>query len=317
MNIKSSLAILPKKINYLQRRSQEKLSHAIEDLSRSISYNSDTQPIVNQIELRVMGLRRSGNHAIINWIAKQIEGQAVFINHVRPLENPFRNQYESQFKYGQDLLRRDWKFRDVNWWKQEKEGKFSFKNGLIYSYEDQELEKIAHPSFERKHDMYLGKSAARFDVIVMRDPYNLIASRLQAKPRNFSMLEVYSQRYSLPKLWISYAKECLGETNMLKNNKLFINYNKWFQNLSYRQEIANQLNLTFSDDGLNDISESGRGSSFDGEIYTGKASKMDVMNRWKSYTDNSLYRNLLQTDDLQAYSAKLFGHIPGTEIFSK
>lgn len=318
MFFNSSIQKLPKKLCYLQRRSRQKLAHALEDVGRAIEYSTKPQAVVNQKEVRVLGLRRSGNHAIINWIGKQIQGQAVFMNHVRPLENPYRNQYENQLNPRHTPPPKDWKYRELDWWKQEKDGNFSLKDGLIYSYEDQELEKVAHPSFERKHDLYLGKSAERFDVIVMRDPFNLLASRLQTKPRedgvNFSMLEVYSRRYSLPELWISYAKECLSETNFLPNNKLVINYNQWFLDCNYRQQIARRLKLEFSDRGLNDVSASGRGSSFDGAKYAGNAAQMDVINRWKWFSDSSVYRELLKTEGLLDYSQKLFGSIPGTEI---
>ncbi len=320
MFAKQEIARLPKKINYIQRRSRQKLSHAVEDFSRRIDYQLHAQSVVNQREYRVIGLRRSGNHAIINWIGKQIEDKAVFINHVRPLENPYRNQYENLSNPRHSPPPKDWKYRDLDWWKQEKEGKFSVKTGLIYSYEDQELEKIAHPSFERKHDVYVGKSAARFDVIVMRDPFNLLASRLQTKPRegglNFSMLEVYSRRYSLPELWIAYAKESLNETNHLPNKKVVINYNQWFVDINYRRNIADLLKIEFSDRGLNDISVSGRGSSFDGTNYAGSATKMDVLNRWQRFTDCESYRKLLNTDGLLDYSQRLFGSIPGTAIFN-
>lgn len=314
----SSMQKLPKKLRYLQQRSRQKLAHAIEDFGRTIKYTTESQVIVNQKELRILGLRRSGNHAIVNWIGKQIEGSAVFINHVRPLENPYRNQYENQLNPRHSPPPKDWKYRELDWWKSEKNGKFSFKDGLIYSYEDQELEKVAHPAFERKHDLYLGKSKEKFDVIIMRDPFNLLASRLQTNPRedgvNYSMLEVYSRHHSLPELWISYAKECLGETSYLKNKKVYINYNKWFIDIDYRKNIAKQLNIEFSDRGFNDVSQSGRGSSFDGLKYAGETHKMDVLNRWKIFSDHALYRQLLKTDGLLEYSMKLFGHIPGTEV---
>lgn len=314
--------LLPKKISYLTRRSGQKIQHFFEDASRASRYNHRSQPVVNKKEIRVLGLRRSGNHAVINWLSKQVEGNVVFINHVKPLENPYRNQYESQL---QDVRRHpqvgDLHYRDVHWWKNEKEGSFTYKDCLVYSYEDQELEKVAHASFERKHDLYLGKSEEKFDVIVMRDPFNLFASRLKTKPTeggpNFDMLEVYSRHYSLPKLWISYAKECLGETTHLKNKRVFINYNKWFSEIDYRQEISAQLGIRFSDEGLNDISPSGNGSSFDGAKYAGKAYKMDVLSRWQSFIDNPVYHELLNVENLIEYSNKLFGVIPGTEKLVK
>ena len=312
---------LPKKLNYLFQRSQQKLQHGIEDLGRALTHDPSAQKIVNKKEFRILGLRRSGNHAITNWIGKQVKGNSAFINHVRPLENPYRDQYESQLVLGRKLPEGDWKYKDIDWWKQEKEGDFSFKDCLIYSYEDQEIGKVADKSFERKHDLYLGKSEARFDVIVMRDPFNLFASRLKTKPRehgpNFSMLEVYSRQYSLPELWVSYAKECLGETSFLMNQKIFVNYNRWFVDEDYREQLSTQLSIDFSDDGFNDISISGRGSSFDGVKHAGEAYKMDVLNRWRSFADNPIYRGLLSTDGVLEYSTKLFGHIPGTEIFYK
>ncbi len=310
-----------KKFNYLLRRSLQEVSHRLEDYARSFSYNSNSEPIVNQREIRVIGLRRSGNHAVINWIGKQAKGNSIFINHVKPLENPYRNQYESQLNLQRAIEKdADWKYRDLDWWRQERKGNFSDKCCLIYSYEDQELERVAHPTFERMREVYLGKSQHQFDVIVMRDPFNLFASRLQTKPReegpNFDMLEIYSKRYSLPELWVAYAKEVLGETSFLGGKKIFINYSRWFLEEDYRRQIAAELGLGFSDAGLNDISKAGRGSSFDGDRFAGEAYRMDVLNRWRSYAENSAYLRLLKTEGVIEYSRKLFGDIPGTEIFT-
>lgn len=312
------MGISKKRVSYLLKRANQKVSHVFEDYARGVSNQSDPHAVVNRKEVRVLGLRRSGNHAIINWIAKQVQGEVMFINHVKPLENPYRDQYESQVILGRKLDESLWNYREPEWWKREKEGDFSFKDCLLYSYEDQEIEKVAKASFERKHDLYLGKSEQRFDVVVMRDPFNLFASRLQSKPRddrpNFSMLEVYSRRYNLPELWVSYAKECLGETSFLKHNKLLVNYNKWFFDVDYRKSLSAQLQVEFSDDGLNDISVSGRGSSFDGDKYAGEAYKMDVLNRWKLFADNPRYQQLFKTDGVREYSDRIFGHIPGTDV---
>lgn len=86
-------------------------------------------------------------------------------------------------------------------------------------------------------------------------------------------------------------------------------------NYDYRREVATQLGINFTDDGVNEVTRSGGGSSFDGVSYSRKTQKMDVLNRWKLFTDNNLYRELLNTENLLNYSNKLFGYIPGTEIF--
>lgn len=82
---------------------------------------------------------------------------------------------------------------------------------------------------------------------------------------------------------------------------------------SYRETLAAELNLDFSDEGLNDISKSGRERSFDGDRYVGEAYRMDVLNRWKSYADNPKYLGLIRTEGILHYSHRLFGDIPGTD----
>ena len=55
--------------------------------------------------------------------------------------------------------------------------------GLIYSYEDFPLDQVASDKFEHNHDLYLGKSAIRYDLLIIRDPFNLFASRLKASSK--------------------------------------------------------------------------------------------------------------------------------------
>ena len=157
--------------------------------------------------------------------------------------------------------------------------------------------------------MYLGKTNKRYDVLIIRDPFNLFASRLK---NNF--LATKSKTKTARELWIDYAKEFLGETNYLQHNKVCINYNLWVKNKDYRQEIAKQLEINFTDAAIDKVSGCGGGSSFDGRELDGKASKMDVNNRWKEFINNEEYRQLFNQERLLEYSLKIFGHIPGTEV---
>jgi hypothetical protein len=50
-------------------------------------------------------------------------------------------------------------------------------------------------------------------------------------------LSVKTKGMSLTDMWIEYAKEFLEETSYLSNNKVIINYNLWFSDISYRREI--------------------------------------------------------------------------------
>ena len=145
--------------------------------------------------------------------------------------------------------------------------------------------------------------------MIIRDPFNWLASRLK---KNY--LTVRNKNLTPINLWISYAKEYLGESQILKNNKTCINYNQWFEDRDYRQQIAAQLGLEFSDRGINKVHGCGGGSSFDGREFDKKATEMDVLNRWRLFAEDPRYRKLLDNEELLEYSERIFGHIPGTEI---
>nr|WP_293093742.1 hypothetical protein [Okeania sp. SIO2F4] len=92
-----------------------------------------------------------------------------------------------------------------------------------------------------------------------------------------------------------------------------ISYNKWFADINYRQELSSQLNLEFSDAGINEVKWQGSGSSFDGLSFQSKGSEMNVLGRWQEFVNDPLYCSLLNNQELIDYSEKIFGYIPGTE----
>lgn len=67
------------------------------------------------------------------------------------------------------------------------------------------------------------------------------------------MLQVKNKNFTLSDLWIDYAKEFLQETNYLPNNKVCVNYNLWVSDVNYRREVANRLNLDFTDAGFDEV----------------------------------------------------------------
>ena len=200
---------------------------------------------------------------------------------------------------------------------QQAKGNFIKRDCLIYSYENFPLDQIASDKFERNHDLYLGKSGIRYDLLIIRDPFNLFASRLKTSDQEPDFLSVNSQNKTMIDLWIDYAKEYLGETNYLKHNKICINYNQWFADVEYRQQIAEKLQMEFSDAGIDRVKSFGGGSSFEGKQFDGKATSMDVLNRWQKVSDNPQYKEFFTNQEVWEYSERIFGHIPGTESLIK
>lgn len=295
------LAAIQNPSQSLYRAKRGNLVHGIQDAVRQIKQHHKRSEIINQKEIRVIGLRRTGNHALINWIAQQQNGVVWCLNNLPVDENPYRHRYEYPEK--SDPL---WQVERLL---PEAQGHFTAKDCLIYSYEDYPLESIVSKKYEKKHDMYVGKSLKRYDLLIIRDPFNLIASRLKS-----GKIDVKTETKDMVDLWIDYAKEFLGETEYLNQSKICLNYNEWFQNVEYRKEIANQLELEFSDRGKDEVSYHGGGSSFDRRKLEGKATQMDVLNRWKHFCDDPNYRQLLNNQQLIEYSERIFGQIPGTEL---
>ncbi|MEM8614265.1 MAG: hypothetical protein AAGF93_19760 [Cyanobacteria bacterium P01_H01_bin.105] len=299
MSIDNGLSQIVDRSRHISRQLWRKVSHRVEDTFRL------TQPVkevINQKELRVVGLRRTGNHAIITWLEQQHTGVIRHLNNVKAGENPYRYKCEnlSDHHPGHGKM--------VAAYRSQAQGNLVKRDCLLYSYEDWGLDQIGSRHFERHHDLYVGRSQQRFDVLILRDPFNLLASRLK---KNY--LAVKPRRRDVVDLWLQYAKEFVGETRYLPHNRVCIDYNRWVCDRTYRQTLADQLQMTFSDAGLNTVRSLGGGSSFDAQTMDGQATAMDVTNRWQHFANDPHYQQLLTNPDLWLYSEKIFGPLEGIE----
>ena len=290
-------------LKFLAYRLKCQAYNNIQDFQQILVKSNNSQ-IINQKEIRIAGLRRTGNHAIISWLVEQQKEKGIiyYLNNVKVNENPYRCKYQNLVYY---YPQHQWA---IEQYKKQAEGEFILRDCLVYSYEDYSLKQVFSDRFERKHDLYLGKTAQRYDLLILRDPFNLLASRLK---NNF--LSVHSRQQSFIDFWIEYAKEYLGETNYLKHNKVCINYNLWKCDRDYRQELAQKLGIDFTDAGINKVLSHGGGSSFDGKNLDGNATAMDTNNRWQHFIKDPIYRQLINNKELLDYSQQIFGYIPGTE----
>jgi len=151
------------------------------------NYFSNKKDIVNDLEIRVFGLRRSGNHAIINWFANQapkpvhffrsvpIDGGDIFLTSRKTgAENSIslNKIYYPHPSYKNALTIIIEKAREIK------------KKTLIYSYEDFDLRRFNsnHSRYfselPKNREMIIGKSKKQIDVLILRDFFNHSASRL-------------------------------------------------------------------------------------------------------------------------------------------
>lgn len=126
-------------------------------------------------------------------------------------------------------------------------------------------------------------------ILILRDPLNWTASILK-RVNNLSFN--YDNNRIKGIRCLSAYKE---HYDLYKSNKYYgINYNKWFSNKSYRRQIEKDLGLKETDKGINKVMKYGRGSSFDGRTFDGKASKMKTNERWLEYKDRDEIRMILE-----------------------
>lgn len=267
--------------------------------------------IANKNEFRVVGMSRSGNHAIINWIIQQLQGRYCFLNCAEPKTNPF---------YTARPLNQAKTYR-VNYpgfhLENERRGVFSRKDFLIHSYEDCFLSMLNHKVFNQQHDTFVGPSKRRIDILILRDPFNLFASRIRSGlfRREKGLVKKAVTLLTAKRIWKQHAREALGEKKHLRQGKIFINYNLWACDPHYRKSVATSLNIDFTDSGFNDVSSCAGGSSFDGLNFENRADDMKVLERWKHYINDQEYKMIFD-DEVISLSHKIFGRIPDQRLLA-
>ncbi|MGB0851103.1 MAG: hypothetical protein ACPGTP_07640, partial [Bacteroidia bacterium] len=177
---------------------------------------------------RLLGLRRSGNHAFINWLLPQIEGITLFVDNVQR-GDPNNNVNKKLQVRGLDPM------------------------NLLISHEDRELEAFYLGHQER----WYGNSSRTVTMVILRDPYNWMASWYAWTDNlghQFRKDKEFRDRTI--ELWKKYATLCLqwqsnDESEKRQEQKVFINYNQWASSIDYRQSMAKKLGLTENTQVLN------------------------------------------------------------------
>ena len=242
---------------------------------------------VQLMEILVIALARSGHHAVIHWLCKQLPGRVAYYNNCNHLLQ--------------------WRNKSV------------YSNGVrpstshVYSFENFDISGFREI-----------KLNGRFDKIIFvnRDPYNWLASSMArggalSKPKKLfrpsekqiKYLNYWGNSMTRLDMYIQYMKQCLNEEDYIGEPFYHINYNEWFLDKGYRKKLCDELGLMFSDEGMDHVPPRGSGSSFDGKKFRGRGSQMDVLNRWKSLQDNEEYGACL-TDEIKEYSKKYFNFNP-------
>ncbi len=284
----------------------------------------------NEYEIRVFGIKHSGQHAIINWIATLFDEPVYFFNNCGWNGDPYRTKRTRG-------IRRDTPiediFVDIPKLRNSEEKvldkiKRTPKKCLMYSYENVYIDRIYRERKPATPRGIVGISDKIFDVIMFRDIFNLTASTMKYTGRVFDGYdragddEYLSQfdyknhlyRDKLKNKYDQMAREFLGWTDHLEGQKVCISFNDWFLSKGYRECVAAKFGLPNNEVSVSIVAGVGnRGSRFDDFEYDGRAQEMNILGRWRHFKDNKAYWDLMREwSDSVILSNEIFGEIPGT-----
>ena len=250
-------------------------------------------------------LKRSGHHAVMVWLAYHFNLPIFVLNAVTPYTDPyltirFYNNWDKESDWLVHIEDVE-KIRNVH------------KNCLMISIQDLNITSLEDGKdviWERQRTV--GESSKLFNILVLRDPFNMLASRWY-KAGPVPQLKDDSE---ILDLWEIYAEEYLGITNFL-TSKIPINYNLWFSSIDYRKQLSAHFGLSFTDAGLNVVPKaSGSGSSFDKTSYDGKGNQMKVLERWKNCQQEKRFcESFQERHKLANLYRKIFPHDSEIESF--
>jgi hypothetical protein len=239
----------------------------------------------NQLELRVCGLQRSGNHAIIQWVLDQFAGKPVcFLNNVGHGDvdpHKYRPRYACDIG---DIPPAEWRTMP--------------KELLVVSFEDcaSRMQKGATsilrsaftPEYEARHDEWLGTSARRLDMLILRDPANFFASRLERLDRLSGIKDVPT----IVAFWKELARAAIAALERDDPETVVVLYNRWFADRGYRRALTRRLGGRFSDATLGKVPSFGGGSSFDRRTCDGDLTAADLVRHWRKFLRPGTYARL-------------------------
>lgn len=229
--------------------------------------------------LRVFGLRRAGNHAVINWLQRNAPGgRALFFNNCTPGRDPFASFRAAEID-GHRVAGADADVATIA--RRAGDGA-----ALILSYED------VMPGGRRRRPISAGidDAAVDFEVIVARGFLNWAASlvrKLQANPAYAA-----HQRVSIVLRAVATYLQMLDlMADGDAPGRIAIRYDDWHVSPDYRADRLARLGFATRDDSLGEVQGYGNGSSFADTAATG--ADLRTAERWRDMQGDPEYRIVL------------------------
>lgn len=231
----------------------------------------------------VLAHKRSGHHAIIDWILSQYQGTRLHYNFAnKRTGGNLVDQCDSCWSSCPNLRSRT-TVRALS---------INLENYAVLSQRDLErlLEECRH-TFPRARRLFL--------VLVVRDAYNNFASCLLRRKDSWRA-----------SIWENHARLFLGDLPICSTGfqRVRISFNHWFLSQSGKESIASQLGVDEFVSRQERVPHFGGGSSFDGLMLDGRGSEMKVMERWRNLPATLVRELLIDFEpSLHPLNERIFG----------
>lgn len=266
-------------------------------------------------EIFIWGIKRSGNHMLADFILDHRKYDSISeIEDGKERQKIFRNKkiilndYFKDRHYRKDLDKKKTIMENYPKFNERIPAPFPDIGDLqIISYEL--APGISKQKFSNKINIFENNEnvvpdirnnheSEKYGIVVLRDPFNWATSLCKDPGRAKKLNEFID-------LWISVAESFF----INKPNDLYfpVNYNKFVEDKSYRNELSDFINEDFCDNGMNKVSS--KGSSFDNHKFDGRAKEMKVNERWRKLPNNVL-KEISKNRKLIELSEEIFDFNP-------
>ena len=253
--------------------------------------------------IRVAGMKRNGNHGIVNWLLAQHSGNAVFCNAVNGNETvrTFRSDPIEAFAHNRDLNKVELTSA-------------CDKALLVLTFEDHPVGGVIEPQATEYYESWIGHHVRQeVNMTILRDPFNYFASRIQGELNGTYPLECWGDCFSrgddlkLWAKWKSYAKRFIEFAERSPPRFIAVSYNHWTMSLGYREWLCRQLELELQNDEERKVVTGwGAGSSFDKGVWQDPAT---YMNRWRAYAEHPSLFLAANDEELVLLARTIFGSV--------
>lgn len=273
--------------------------------------------------IRFFGLRRSGNHAVINWLLGLLE-RPLFLNDVALYGSPVQTFSTVTVPRGVRTLRFGNRLllslgsRTLGAVQFVRGGGPARNGDVLCSYENVELRQLDRARLAASLAGDLGEYGVVRDILVVRNPLNLAASCLALRGRAVrpgwravatgwvlghvsrrgpaGVPSEHKRELTLEELvsrWKGYAAEAVRHQQGEPTSYLPVIFDRFVADRAYRDRLAAELGMTNADRYTDFVSNAGRGSSFQG---LARPEPGALLTRWRETGVVDLLRPIVGQD---------------------